>query len=179
MISVAVSVLISTIPEPKHNVYISINHCRHIYTEYILPSPYVYTVSIYPCLLYPIIYPSMFALFHHCTYKYKRTIQAAFPLLFVLSHTLRPCMCTCLVNKAESLFLQFYTFIYIILYMCEHEWIKVCPKESKEKPEGKSDMSGACKRVRACVCVKIALSLLGWPRICHQLLFIHSLQPGN
>lgn len=30
-----------------------------------------------------------------------------------------------------------------------------------------------------CVCVKIGLSLLGWPRICHQLLFVRSLQPGN
>lgn len=170
------SVLISTIPEANHNVYISINHCRHIYTEYMLPSPYVYTVSSYPSLLYPIIYPSMFALFHHCTYKYKRTIQAAFsPIVCSVTNANTNAACA----HTFSLFLQFYTFIYIILYMCEHEWIKVCPKESKEKPEGKSDMSGACKWVRACVCVKIALSLLGWPRICHQLLFIHSLQPGN
>lgn len=59
-------------------MYISINHCSHIYTEYILSSPYVYTVSSYPSLLYSIIYPSMLALFHHCTYKYKRIDRITF-----------------------------------------------------------------------------------------------------
>lgn len=109
------SVLISTIPEPKLNVYISINHCRHIYTEYILPSPYVYTVSIYPSLLYPIIYRSMFALFHHININVL--YKLLFPYcLFCHIHWDPACAHTWWI-KPSHFFFNF-THLFILIYTC-------------------------------------------------------------
>lgn len=66
-------------------------------------------------------------------------------------------------------------------------WSRSCcvrgAEKSKKQEEGakkerkkKEKVSGE-QRVPASVCVKIGLSLLGWPWICHQLLFMRSLQP--